>query len=84
MNDNDLDDIKTGNGIDRDLAATTNDRLKKTVIELRKFILTISDFNKQSSNQTDQVIKLTKRIVYLTIAMLFGLVVQILIAIFKG
>lgn len=29
-------DVKTGNGIDRDLAATTNDRLKRTVLSLLK------------------------------------------------
>jgi hypothetical protein len=31
----DMPNIETGNGIDRNLAATTNDRLKKTVWELR-------------------------------------------------
>ncbi len=31
----DMPEITTGNGIDRDLAATTNDRLKKAVWEIR-------------------------------------------------
>lgn len=35
MGADELAEIKTGNGIDRDLAATSNDRLKKTVLELR-------------------------------------------------
>lgn len=30
-----MPEIKTGNGIDRDFAATANDRMKKTVLELR-------------------------------------------------
>ena len=42
--DQDFPDIKTGNGIDRDLAATTNDRLKKTVLELRSLKDAIASF----------------------------------------
>lgn len=33
--DKDLDEVKTGNGYQNDLIATTNDRLKKTVLQLR-------------------------------------------------
>lgn len=49
-------------------------RLKGSIKDLEK---AIEKFNKQSSKQTDEVIKLTKAIVVLTIAMLIGLVVQI-------
>jgi archaellum component FlaC len=34
--DQDLNDVDTGNGFQNNLIATTGDRLKKTVIELRK------------------------------------------------
>lgn len=79
--EDDFPEIKTGNGIDRDLAATTNDRIKKAVIEVRRLIGTIEVFNSQSSRQTDKIITLTKWIVFLTIAMLIGLVVQIYLSI---
>ena len=42
--------INTGNGIDRDLAATTNDRLELTVIELQNL----------QKNNTDQTGKLSE------------------------
>ena len=35
--DDDLEKVSTGNGFQNDLIATTGDRIKKTVIELRKF-----------------------------------------------
>ena len=42
---------------------------------------TISTFNKQSSDQTEKMIILTRWIVWLTIAMLIGLAVQIYLSI---
>ena len=80
MNDTDFPEIKTGNGIDRDLAATANDRIKKAVIEVNKLTTTIETFNEQSSNQTGKLIKLTWWIVGLTIVMVIGLVIQIVLA----
>lgn len=43
--------VTTGNGIDRDLAATTNDRLEVTVIELQ-------NLQKNNTEQTKQLGKL--------------------------
>lgn len=80
MDDTNFPEIKTGNGIDRDLAATTNDRLKKVAIEVNKLTETIETFNKQSSKQTEKMIRLTWWIVGLTIVMVIGLVVQIILA----
>ena len=80
MNDTDFPEIKTGNGIDRDLAATANDRIKKAVIEVNKLTTTIETFNKQSSKQTEKIVKLTWWIVGLTIVMVIGLVIQIILA----
>lgn len=80
MNDTDFPEIKTGNGIDRDLAATANDRIKKAVIEINKLTKTIETFNEQSSKQTEKLVKLTWWIVGLTIIMVAGLVIQIILA----
>ena len=80
MNDTDFPEIKTGNGIDRDLAATANDRIKKAVIEINKLTTTIETFNNQSSKQTEKLVKLTWWIVGLTIIMVVGLVTQIILA----
>jgi len=80
MNDSDFPEIKTGNGLDRDLAATANDRIKKAVIEVNKFTGTIKTFNEQSSKQTEKLVKLTWWIVGLTIIMVAGLVIQIILA----
>lgn len=80
MNDTNFTEIKTGNGIDRDLAATANDRIKKAVIAVNKLTTTIETFNEQSSKQTERLVKLTRRIVGLTIVMVVGLVIQIILA----
>lgn len=80
MNDTDFPEIKTGNGIDRDLAATANDRIKKAVIEINKLTETIETFNEQSSKQTGKMIRLTWWIVGLTIVMVIGLAIQIIFA----
>jgi len=44
--------VETGNGIDRDLAATTNDRLEMTVLELQNL----------QENNTEQTNKLGKQL----------------------
>lgn len=41
--DDDLEEVKTGNGYQNDLIATTGDRIKKTVVELRRFQDTMTD-----------------------------------------
>ena len=75
----DFSEIKTGNGIDRDLIATTNDRLKKTIIEVNNLIKAIKVFNKQSAKQTKTLINLTWGIIILTMIMIIGLIVQIIL-----
>ena len=47
---------------------------------LNELQATITTFNNKSSEQTRKMIILTKRIVWLTVAMLVGLVVQIILA----
>ncbi len=79
MDDADFSEIETGNGIDRNLAATANDRIKKAVIEVNELTTTIKKFNEQSSKQTDKLVKLTWWIVGLTIVMVVGLVIQIVL-----
>lgn len=81
MDEKDFPEIKTGNGIDRDLAATANDRIKKAVIEVNELTTTIKTFNEQSSKQTEKLVKLTWWIVGLTIVMVAGLIIQIILAI---
>jgi len=80
MSNIDFPEIKTGNGIDRDLAATANDRIKKAVIEINKLTETIEKYNEQTSKQTQKMIRLTWGIVGLTIVMVIGLVIQIVLA----
>ncbi len=41
---------------------------------------TIKEFNEQTKKQTDQIVTLTKVIVWLTLAMLLGVGVQIFLA----
>ena len=41
---------------------------------------TIKQFNEQSSRQTDQMLKLTRVMAWLTVAMFIGLIVQIAMA----
>lgn len=72
--DDDFPEIKTGNGIDRDFAATANDRMKKTVIELKGMKKSVSDlntniisFHKSSDWYSKILIALTVLIVVLTL-----------------
>ena len=48
--------------------------------QLQKLQETIKSFNKQSSKQTDKMIWLTWVMLILTVAMLVGLIIQIIIA----
>jgi len=56
----DMPTIDTGNGYQNNLIATTNDRLKKTVVELRKLQATIIDLDLKNG-------KLQGKVFYLTI-----------------
>lgn len=67
------------NELDFRVVPLASDELtRRTIAKLEK---TIMVFNKQSSKQTDKLVRLTWWIVGLTIAMLVGLVIQILLAI---
>ncbi|MDO8569252.1 MAG: hypothetical protein Q7R89_00465 [bacterium] len=47
---------------------------------LNKLQETIKAFNEQSSKQTEEMIRLTRWIVWLTIVMIVGLIIQIILA----
>lgn len=74
-------EIKTGNGIDRDLAATTNDRLKKNILELRSLKDAIAKLEKTIVGLDDKNGKLQTRIFWLTIVAVVLAGVQIVEAI---
>jgi hypothetical protein len=74
--DEDFPEIKTGNGVDRDLAATANDRMKTTIIELRnlggeiKNLKTdIKELGVSNSKDSRKVIILTAILLILTVAL---------------
>lgn len=67
MNDQDFPEIKTGNGIDRDLAATANDRIKKAVIEINSLKSAVASLEKTIVNLDDKNEKLQNRIFWLTV-----------------
>ncbi len=67
MNDQDFPEIKTGNGVDRDLAATANDRIKKAVIEINSLKSSITSLEKTIVNLDEKNGKLQNRIFWLTI-----------------
>lgn len=77
MTDQDFPEIETGNGIDRNLAATANDRIKKAVIELRNLKDSIADLEKTIVNLDSKNEKLQKRIFWLTVVGLAFTVTQI-------
>lgn len=66
MDDKDFLEIKTGNGIDRDLAATANDRIKKTVIEITSLKSAVAGLEKTIVDLDEKNEKLQKRILWLT------------------
>lgn len=67
MNDKDFPNIQTGNGVDRDLAATANDRIKKAVIEINRLKDAVISLEKTIVNLDGKNEKLQKRIFWLTI-----------------
>lgn len=70
MDENDLPEIKTGyKMMNLDLAATTNDRMKKTVIELRNLGENIKVLNTNIVNSGKSSDKYSKRLLYLTWAL---------------
>ncbi len=62
MNGQDFPDIKTGNGIDRDLAATANDRIKKAVIGVNSLKSAVASLEKTIVNLDEKNETLQKRI----------------------
>lgn len=67
MDNQDFPEIKTGNGIDRDLAATANDRIKKAVIEINSLKSVVTSLEKTIVNLDEKNEKLQKRIFWLTV-----------------
>ena len=67
MDDQDFSNIQTGNGIDRDLAATANDRIKKAVIEINNLKGAVASLEKTIVNLDDKNEKLQKWIFWLTV-----------------
>lgn len=67
MDDQDFPNIQTGNGIDRDLAATANDRIKKAVIEINSLKGAVTSLEKTIINLDGKNEKLQKRILWLTV-----------------
>ncbi len=67
MEGQDFPDIKTGDGIDRDLAATANDRLQKADIEINSLKSAVVSLEKTIVNLDKKNEKLQKRIFWLTI-----------------
>ena len=63
--------IYTGNGIDRDLATTTNNRLELLVIDVRKLTKTISEANEKNE-------ELQKRVYWLTLVGVIIAAVQLI------
>lgn len=60
--DHDLDPVDTGNGFQNNLIATTGDRLKKTVIELRKFQDTMTEQLSLLKGSIDGLEKTTRQL----------------------
>lgn len=67
MDDQDFQNISTGNGFDRDLLATANDRIKKAVIEINSLKSTVASFEKTIVNLDGKNEKLQERIFGLTV-----------------
>lgn len=67
MDEQDFPEVKTGNGIDRDLAATANDRIKKAVIEINSLKSAVASLEKTIVSLDGKNEKLQKRIFWLTI-----------------
>ena len=95
MNDiDDMPEINTGNGYQNNLIATTNDRLKKTVVELRgldsrirneaaRVESSIKIFQQIVKDSDDKNTKLQKTIVFLTWVMVGFGIIQIIITFCK-
>lgn len=75
MND-EFEEIKTGNGKAADLTATTNDRLKKTILELRDLRSSlglldddIKEFSEKSDKWSGKLVRLTQVLVIFTVVL---------------
>ena len=67
MDDQDFPNIQTGNGIDRDLATTANDRIKKAVIQINSLKGAVASLEKTIVNLDEKNEKLQKQIFWLTV-----------------
>ena len=64
-------EIKTGNGIDRDLAATTNNRLEKTILELRNLTSEVRVLNTNVIRQSKSNDRYSRKLIALTWVLVF-------------
>ena len=86
MEDQEFPEIITGNGIDRDLAATTNDRLKKTVLELRLLKESIGDLKKSIFDLKEETSAYSQKLVWLTgalVVLTLGLIIATVLTLFR-
>lgn len=67
MGDENFTEIKTGNGIDRDLAATANDRIKKAVIAIDSIRSAIASLEKTILDLNNKNERLQRQIFWLTV-----------------
>jgi hypothetical protein len=58
--DEDMPEIYTGNGKDRDLAATTNDRLKRTVLQLKRTVEELQVLNVTIGQSYEEQLKMVE------------------------
>lgn len=85
---NELTDEELEEDLDRDLlpdlkgvvlSQLLKRRIQDTIKVIKGLDQSIKNFNKASAHQTERMIRLTKWIIALTIAMLVGLLIQIII-----
>ncbi len=67
MTEEDFPEIKTGNGIDRDLAATANNRIKRAIIKLGELGDAVKSLERTIVNLDNKNKTLQKRIFWLTV-----------------
>jgi len=70
--------LNTSGNDSRFVSLAQNELIKRTINKLQEII---QEFNKQSSKQTEKMIRLTWGIVGLTIIMVIGLIIQIVLSV---
>lgn len=81
MNEGDFPEVKTGNGVDRDLAATANDRIKKAVVEIHGLKEAVASLEKTIVELDTKSQRLQQRIFWFTVVASIFAATQLLQAI---